>query len=69
VIRNKNSSAIGLYQIMSSLHEEHARRMGLDIYELEGHVQFARWLFDTQGLKPWESSRWCWDKQYLAYGL
>jgi len=56
----------GLFQINARYHERMARRMGLNIYELTGNVQFARWLFDKQGLQPWEASRWCWEKKFLA---
>jgi hypothetical protein len=63
VIKNPHSSAVGLFQIMSSIHSSFAdEKLGLDIYTLQGNAAYARYLYDTQGLKPWEASKKCWSK-------
>ena len=67
VIRNQQgSSAVGMFQIMASLHEQHARLMGIDIYTVSGNAQMARFLYDQSGWAPWGSSRHCWQRKLLA---
>lgn len=63
VIKNPNSSAIGLMQIMSSIHSEYADKLGIDIYTVEGNLAYARYLYDEQGTVPWNSSKACWGKK------
>lgn len=63
VIKNPHSSAVGTFQIMSSLHAELADdKLGLDIYSLQGNAAYARYLYDKQGTKPWNASKACWSK-------
>ena len=65
VIKNKNSSATGVMQIMESLHSEDAEELGLDIHTIKGNTAYARELYEKQGTKPWNSSKSCWGK-YLT---
>lgn len=65
VIKNKNSSARGVMQIMESLHSEDAQELGLDILTIEGNTAYARELYEKQGTKPWNASKSCWGK-YLT---
>jgi len=63
VVRNPNSSAVGVFQIMSSIHSSFAdEKLGLDISTLQGNVAYARYLYDKEGTKPWNSSKACWSK-------
>jgi hypothetical protein len=66
VIKNRSgSSAVGVFQIMASIHAEDAKNMGHDIMTIEGNVDYARHLYETSGTKPWEadkSSSACWGK-------
>ncbi|MES2006771.1 MAG: hypothetical protein V4436_01540 [Patescibacteria group bacterium] len=63
IIKNPTSSAVGLFQIMSSIHSTFADdKLGLDIYSLQGNAAYARYLFDRQGTTPWDSSKPCWGK-------
>ncbi len=62
VIKNKNSSATGVLQIMASIHTPDAEELGLDIKTLEGNAAFARDLYERQGTKPWNASKACWGK-------
>jgi hypothetical protein len=66
VIKNHaGSSAVGVFQIMASIHAEDAKKMGYDIMTVEGNVQYARHLYETSGTKPWEAdkaSSGCWGK-------
>lgn len=60
-LRNPRSGAVGVFQILPSVHEQPAEALGLDIYSLEGNIAYARKLYDTFGLRPWSPSSLCWD--------
>jgi hypothetical protein len=53
VLRNPTSSAIGLMQIMSSIHYKTADELGLDIYTIQGNLAYARYLYEKEGTVPW----------------
>lgn len=54
------SSAMGVFQIMFSIHNAYAEVLELDIQTLDGNMAYARYLYETQGVKPWEASQDCW---------
>lgn len=60
VNKNPHSSAIGVMQIMSSLHDRVARRLGFDIHTTKGNLAYAKWLYRKHGTSPWNASRHCW---------
>lgn len=63
VIKNPHSSAVGVFQIMSSIHSSLADdKLGLDINTLQGNAAYARYLYERQGTKPWDSSKACWSR-------
>jgi hypothetical protein len=63
VIKNPTSTAVGAFQIMASIHADFAaKKLGLDVYSLEGNAAYAKYLFDKQGTVPWDSSKPCWSK-------
>lgn len=66
VIKNPNSSAIGIMQIMSSIHSDPADKLGIDIYTVEGNLAYARYLYDEKGTQPWNASKACWGKKQNA---
>jgi hypothetical protein len=57
----KNTYDIGVMQINELYHAETAKKMGLDLYSIEGNVRYARYLYEKFGTKPWASSAPCWD--------
>ncbi len=64
VLKNRQgSSATGVMQLMASYHAEPAARMGIDITELEGNLEYADYLYESQGTKPWQASRTCWEQR------
>lgn len=67
VLKNPTSSAKGVFQIMESLHTNTAARLGYDILTVEGNLAYAKYLYDTEGTRPWNASAGCWGKT-LAYG-
>ena len=63
VIRGEqNEFDIGVMQINALYHEDIAVKMGLNIYNIEDNVKYARYLYEKQGVKPWVSSGACWSK-------
>lgn len=52
----------GVMQINEMYHLKRATELGLDLHTLEGNVSYARYLFEKEGLRPWNSSSPCWKK-------
>ncbi|HVV39166.1 MAG TPA: hypothetical protein VHD31_02465 [Candidatus Paceibacterota bacterium] len=70
VVRNPTSSAVGLFQIMSSIHSSFAdEKLGLDINTLQGNAAYARYLYQKEGTKPWNASKACWSKSQAYQDL
>jgi hypothetical protein len=57
-----NSDDIGVMQINKYYHEEDAKKLGLNIYTLQGNIEFAKVLYGKYGDKPWVHSSPCWKK-------
>ncbi len=53
---------IGVMQINRRYHGRDARRMGYNIYSAQGNIAFAKYLYRTQGTRPWKASSPCWTK-------
>lgn len=63
VLRGRvNASDVGVMQINEQYHGAAALRMGYDLYTLEGNMAYARYLYETQGTRPWNYSSKCWSK-------
>ena len=56
----KNRSDIGIMQINERYHLEKAQKLDVDIYTLYGNLEFARYLYEKEGTKPWNASKKCW---------
>lgn len=63
ILKNPKSSAIGVMQIMSSLHRKEALRLGYNIQTLDGNLKYAKHLYEDEGTRPWNSSRKCWKRR------
>lgn len=57
---DENSFDRGVMQINILYHAETAKKLGLDIHDLNGNVRYARYLYEKEGAKPWMSSSACW---------
>ena len=62
VLKNKTSSAIGIMQIMSSIHDDYADKLGIDIFTMQGNLAYAKHLYEQKGTAPWNASKACWSK-------
>ncbi len=63
-----NTKDVGIFQINERYHLKDSKNMGIDIYTIEGNMEYARHLYETQGLQPWSASRPCWGK-YLDLAM
>lgn len=52
---------VGLFQI-NQVHLATLNRLGLDRYDLEDNLTYARMLYDANGLRDWYMSEHCWAK-------
>lgn len=55
-----NPKDTGKYQINSYWNGDEAKRLGFDIYTLEGNTKMALYMFKHQGTTPWNWSKHCW---------
>jgi hypothetical protein len=63
VLRGRvNNKDVGLFQINEYYHLERSKKLGYDIYSVEGNMAYARRLFNEEGPIPWSSSAPCWSK-------
>lgn len=65
VVNNKD---VGIFQINEKYHLKDSQKMDIDIYTIEGNMEYARHLYETQGLQPWSASKPCWGK-YLDLAI
>ncbi len=64
-----NNQDIGVMQINTHYQADTAKALGLDIYTLQGNVAYAQYLYNKEGVTPWDSSYQCWDKSEAAKNL
>ncbi len=53
---------IGVMQVNLTYHEATAKKMNINLYSLNGNLEYARALYEKQGTTPWDSSKPCWGK-------
>jgi len=56
----------GVMQINRRYHQGTAESLGLDLNDVYHNMAYARYLYETQGVQPWNASRPCWGNG-LAY--
>lgn len=57
-----NRADVGVMQINEHYHKVTAAKLGLDLHTLEGNLEYARYLFEREGTRPWKASRPCWAR-------
>lgn len=63
-----NAKDVGVFQINERYHLSDSQKMGISIHTVDGNMEYARHLYESQGTQPWSSSRPCWGK-YEALAL
>jgi hypothetical protein len=64
-----NNQDVGVLQINEYYHLSRTKKLGIDIYSVEGNMQYARLLYKEQGAQPWNSSSPCWMKSDVAKAM
>lgn len=63
IIRGEeNSSDIGVMQINEYYHSKTADRFGINLYTLEGNIEYSKYLYEKYGTSPWNASSKCWSR-------
>ena len=62
-----NPQDIGVMQINTYYHGREARRLGYNLKSLDGNMAYAKYLYDHEGTKPWNSSAYCWRKHQSMF--
>lgn len=57
-----NKSDLGVMQINTYYHEVAAEKLDIDLYSLNGNLEYAQYLYEKEGTVPWNSSKPCWGK-------
>lgn len=52
----------GVMQINTYYHGATAAKLGLDLWDLEDNMAYARYLYEKQGVQPWSASAPCWSR-------
>lgn len=50
----------GVMQINKYYHADTAKKLGLDLDTVEGNMAYAKYLYNKEGTRPWNSSSHCW---------
>lgn len=62
VFRGMIPADVGVMQINERYWGRTAEKLGMDLYTTQGNMQYARHLYEKQGLRPWKASSGCWIK-------
>ena len=57
-----NNQDVGVMQINEHYHLDNAKKLGYDIYTLDGNAAYAKYLYEKESTAPWNSSSACWNK-------
>jgi hypothetical protein len=55
----------GKWQINQYYHLEASKKLGMDIFTLEGNTAYALYLYKKEGTAPWTWSKWCWGEKVV----
>ena len=57
----RSNGMIGVFQFYESIHAPGAKALGFDLTTLDGNLGYAKHIYETEGLTPWNGSRFCWE--------
>ncbi len=61
-----DSADTGVMQINKRYHQATATAMDLNLDTIHDNMAYARHLYETQGLRPWNASAGCWNRTLAA---
>ncbi len=53
---------VGVMQINEHYHAAMAKKLGIDIYSIDGNIEYAKHIYQESGTAPWSASKPCWSK-------
>lgn len=53
---------VGVMQINEFFHADTAKKLGFDIHDIDGNMDYAKYIFEKSGTQPWSASKPCWSK-------
>jgi len=56
----------GVMQINKRYHQKSATAMQINLDDVYGNMEYARYLYETQGTRPWSASMPCWGSSLAA---
>ena len=69
-VKNKGSSASGVFQFLNSTWNDTLKRMNLpptlDVFDAGSNILAGIWLLKTDGVRHWLESKPCWSKVYTV---
>lgn len=61
LLRGKaNSKDVGVFQVNEKYHLADSKRLGMDIYTVDGNIKYSMRLMSREGTTPWNASSNCW---------
>ena len=57
-----DSDDVGVMQINTRYHVDVAQKLDIDLYSLQGNLEYAQYLYEKQGTKRWLASSPCWGR-------
>lgn len=64
-----NNQDVGIAQVNEYYHAKRAKKLGIDIYTVDGNMAYAKLLYQEEGTDPWSSSAPCWKKSDVAKAM
>ncbi len=61
-----DSADTGVMQINKRYHLQSATAMDLNLENIYDNMAYARHLYETQGIRPWNASAKCWNRTLAA---
>jgi hypothetical protein len=61
-----DSADTGVMQINKRYHQSSATAMDLNLDNIYDNMAYARHLYETQGIQPWNASAACWNRTLAA---
>ena len=63
VLRGKvDNRDTGVMQINTYYHGDRAQELELDLENIYDNMEYARYLYEKQGVQPWSASAPCWSR-------
>jgi hypothetical protein len=67
VLRGKvDNRDVGVMQINTGYHAVQAKKLGLNLLDINDNMAYARYLYNKQGTQPWSASAKCWNRTVAA---